>query len=110
MREPLQNGQDERGGLAGAGLSGAPDVATGDDGRNRGRLDRRGHLVSEIDHRTDERCGETERGEGVHFGARGACNGSRSDAVKTFPVVSPEAIEPRRLSRLDLSKMDAYAG
>jgi len=53
--QPGENGQGERGGLAGAGLGAADDVAAGEHQRNAAELNRRGRDVTRRAH-TFEDC------------------------------------------------------
>ena len=62
--EALQQRQDEAGGLAGAGLGAAHDVAAREDGGNGLRLDRRGRGVARFVHGTQQRLGQAEGIEG----------------------------------------------
>jgi hypothetical protein len=50
--ESLQQRQGEAGGLAGAGLGGAEQIAAGEDDRNRLRLDGSGNGVALVGYRT----------------------------------------------------------
>ncbi len=56
--------QRERGRLAGAGLRDAEDVAAGEEGGDRGRLDRGGRLVAHVLECLEHLVGETEVAEG----------------------------------------------
>ena len=60
----VEDRQRERGGLAGAGLRDAEDIALGERGRDRLRLDRRGALVAVGDERVEDRLRELELCEG----------------------------------------------
>jgi hypothetical protein len=62
--EPLQDGQRERGRLAGAGLGEPHDVPPIEQRRNRTLLDGRGRLVAEIAEGVDDRRDQPEVGEG----------------------------------------------
>ena len=64
--EPLQHRQREPGGLAGAGLSGAHQVAAGQHRGNRLRLDRRGLGVAAFGDRAHQRVAQAELGEAGH--------------------------------------------
>jgi hypothetical protein len=61
--QPLQQRQRESGGLAGAGLRGADQVAAGKDYGNGLRLDRGGLGVALLGDRARERVQQTERRE-----------------------------------------------
>ena len=63
--EPLQDGQGERGGLAGAGLGEPHHVASVEQRGNGTRLDGRGGLVAEVGQGVDDRRDESEVGEGL---------------------------------------------
>ena len=63
VREPVERRQHERRGLAGAGLGDAQQVAAGQDGRDRLRLDRRRHDVIFRRERVEEGLREPEVGE-----------------------------------------------
>ena len=62
--QPLEDRQDERRGLAGAGLGAGEDVAAGQDERDRLALDRRGLRVALVGHGTKELGRQPERIEG----------------------------------------------
>ena len=62
--QPLQHGQHEAGGLAGARLRAGKEVAAREDGRNRLRLDRRRRGVTLVGHRAQQRVGQPELGKG----------------------------------------------
>ena len=62
-REELEHRQDERRGLAGAGLGDADDVGAAEDLRNGGGLDRRGLRVTRVFESVEEAGFETEGGE-----------------------------------------------
>jgi len=59
----MEDGKSEGGGLAGAGLGDALQVAAGHDARNGLRLDRRGLGIAFIGQRAQQRLGEAEIGE-----------------------------------------------
>ena len=58
--EAMEDGQSEGGGLAGPRLGDADKVASGEDGRNGGGLDRRRRRVSLADKGAGDRLGEAE--------------------------------------------------
>jgi hypothetical protein len=58
--QAVQEGEDEAGGLAGAGLGAAHHVAAGEHGGNRLRLDRGGGVVARFVNRTQQGLGEAE--------------------------------------------------
>ena len=62
--ELLQDRQRERGGLAGAGLRLADEIASRQQRGNRARLNRRRRLVAELRERIEERSGKAEGSEG----------------------------------------------
>jgi hypothetical protein len=59
-REALQQGEREPGGLAGAGLGGAKQIAAGEDDRNRLRLDGSGNGVALVGYRAFKLGGQAE--------------------------------------------------
>jgi hypothetical protein len=64
LHQPMQQRQDEAGGLAGAGLGAAHDVAAREHGGNRLRLDRSGGGVASLMDGTQQRLGKAEGIEG----------------------------------------------
>ena len=63
MGQALQDGQDEAGGLAGAGLRAGQQVAAGEHGGNRLRLHRGGLGITVFGDGTHERLGQAEPGK-----------------------------------------------
>ena len=66
VEQPVQDGQREGGGLAGAGLGDALDVAAGHHQRDRLHLDRGGSRVALGGERLEEGRGQAELFEAVH--------------------------------------------
>ncbi len=63
MRQDVDHGQDETGGLARSGLRNADDVAHHQHRRNALRLNRRRLVVTGIDHRLEQLVRQAEIGE-----------------------------------------------
>ena len=84
--EPVEDRQRERGGLAGAGLREAHDVAAREQRRDRRGLDRRGRLVADVAQCLEHRVAQPEIGEGDHGGLGGASTSIWSSDVDTLQV------------------------
>jgi len=83
--EPLEDREDERGGLAGARLGGGDDVAAAEDDGDCRRLDRSGLAIALVGHRSQELGREAERVEAVR-------------QALFFAFVRPGISAPRRAS------------
>ena len=86
--EALQDRQRERGGLAGAGLGDAEQVAAREHEGNRLRLDRRGRLVVLGGQRLQKGSGEAEVGKRGHVVSFIGC-GVRPDAIAHERTLRP---------------------
>ncbi len=73
-RQALQDGQGEGGGLAGAGLGAAEEVAAGERRRDGLLLDRRGGVVALVAQRAQQGFAQAEFGE-MHAWSKGSVRG-----------------------------------